>query len=288
MFIKNITILIVSYKSDPQLLKCLDNLSKFRKILILDNSNDIILKKKVKKKYPNIKFYISKKNLGYGVANNLLLKKVKSKYAIMLNPDSRISTKNVYKMISLAKKLNNKFLLITPSNKSYKLKDFFFEKKFLNDENLKNKKFFEIDTTHFYAPLINMSLQRKKKIFFDKNYFLYYEDMDFCKKIKNKNEKIYLMQNIQAQHFFGKSSNIFNYNVIRNFHWGWSTVYYYRKHYDFLNCYKNITLIFLKSFLSLFINKIILDEENSKNSISRIKGMIDSFSNYSDYERNQY
>ena len=112
--------------------------------------------------------------------------------------------------------------------------------------------------------------------------------MDFCKKIKNKNEKIYLMQNIQAQHFFGKSSNIFNYNVIRNFHWGWSTVYYYRKHYDFLNCYKNITLIFLKSFLSLFINKIILDEENSKNSISRIKGMIDSFSNYSDYERNQY
>ena len=158
--------MIVSYKSDPQLLKCLDNLSKFRKILILDNSNDIILKKKVKKKYPNIKFYISKKNLGYGVANNLLLKKVKSKYAIMLNPDSRISTKNVYKMISLAKKLNNKFLLITPSNKSYKLKDFFFEKKFLNDENLKNKKFFEIDTTHFYAPLINMSLQRKKKNFF--------------------------------------------------------------------------------------------------------------------------
>ena len=55
-----------------------------KKIIIFDNSNDIVTKKKVKKIYPKIKFILSKKNLGYGNANNKMIKLCKTKYILRI------------------------------------------------------------------------------------------------------------------------------------------------------------------------------------------------------------
>ena len=76
---KDITIGIVTYKSEKVLFKCLKSIKKINKIIIYDNSNDIILKNKVKSKYPKIKYILSKKNLGYGNANNEIIKECKTK-----------------------------------------------------------------------------------------------------------------------------------------------------------------------------------------------------------------
>ena len=85
---KDITIGIVTYKSEKVLFKCLKSIKKINKIIIYDNSNDIIVKNKVKSKYPKIKYILSKKNLGYGNANNEIIKKCKTKYLLILNPDT--------------------------------------------------------------------------------------------------------------------------------------------------------------------------------------------------------
>ena len=45
-----ITIIIISYKSSDQVIKFLKQIPKFFKVLIVDNSNDFKLKKKLKKK----------------------------------------------------------------------------------------------------------------------------------------------------------------------------------------------------------------------------------------------
>jgi len=75
---RDITIGIVTYKSEKVLFKCLKSITKINKIIIYDNSNDIIVKNKVKSKYPKIKYILSKKNLGYGNANNEIIKECKT------------------------------------------------------------------------------------------------------------------------------------------------------------------------------------------------------------------
>ena len=48
MNFKDITVGIVTFKSEKVIFKCLKSLENIKKIIILDNSNDLQLKKKLK------------------------------------------------------------------------------------------------------------------------------------------------------------------------------------------------------------------------------------------------
>jgi len=61
---KDISIIIVTYKSENVIFKCLKNLIKFKNIYILDNSNSHFLQKKIKKKYKKINFFLSRNKIG--------------------------------------------------------------------------------------------------------------------------------------------------------------------------------------------------------------------------------
>ena len=102
-----ITVGIVSFRSENVIFNCLKSIKKIKNIIIFDNSNDINLKYKIKKKYPKVKIYLSKKNLGYGVANNKIIKKSKTPFVFILSPDvilRRNCEKNLLKGAKLLKK----------------------------------------------------------------------------------------------------------------------------------------------------------------------------------------
>ena len=56
MNIKDITVGIVTFRSEKVIFRCLKSLENIKNIIILDNSNDLILKEKIKKVYPHINF----------------------------------------------------------------------------------------------------------------------------------------------------------------------------------------------------------------------------------------
>ena len=217
-----ITIAIVTYKSEKVIFNCLKSIKKIKKIIIFDNSNDTNLKKKILSKYPNIKIYLSKKNLGYGYGNNIILKKSKTPYVFILSPDV-ILNKNCEKNLLTASKLLNKdFSILSPvsSDKNYGVKITYNR----TDNNL-----FEVDYVKGFAMLVN-----KKKIIdigmFDKKIFLYLEEIDLCKRLRLVNEKIYVSNFSKVKHLGAKSSNIgFEYEKCRNWHWMWSKVYFQKK-----------------------------------------------------------
>ena len=93
----DVTIGIVTFKSEKVIFNCLESIKNIKKIIIFDNSNDLELKHKILKKYPKIQFIVSKKNLGYGGGNNQILKKSKTKYFFLLSPDTILKKKNVSK-----------------------------------------------------------------------------------------------------------------------------------------------------------------------------------------------
>ena len=57
----DITVGIVSFKSEKVIFRCLKSIKKLKKIIIFDNSNDENLKKTINLIYPKIKFILSKK-----------------------------------------------------------------------------------------------------------------------------------------------------------------------------------------------------------------------------------
>jgi GT2 family glycosyltransferase len=87
-FEENITFVIVSFKSNHIIEKCIKSIKPNVKVIIVENSDDINVKSNLEDKFSNVEVIIAKENLGYGKGNNLGLSKVNTQYAFILNPDA--------------------------------------------------------------------------------------------------------------------------------------------------------------------------------------------------------
>ena len=76
----NLTIIIVTIKSEKIIHNCLASLDADIKKIIVENSANEKFINNIKKKYENIECYITGKNLGMGAGNNFGIKKSKSRY----------------------------------------------------------------------------------------------------------------------------------------------------------------------------------------------------------------
>ena len=75
---KDITLILVTYRSEKLIIKNLEVLKKFP-VVIIDNSNSDELEKIIFD-YGNIDLIKSSKNLGYGAANNLGISKASTPF----------------------------------------------------------------------------------------------------------------------------------------------------------------------------------------------------------------
>ena len=217
--INNITVIIVSYKSKKTILNCIKSLDQFNKILVLDNSNDIELQKKIKKKFSKVKFYLSKKNSGYGVGYNFLLKKVQTPYALLMTPDTSLKKGTLDKFLNSLKDFSDNYSLMGPYEQN---------KKFVKEnKTIINK----ADLILGFSMLINLKNINKNN-FFDKNIFLYLEDIDLCKRLIKNGKKIYVNKLFIVNHLGAKSTNLSkdDFDKIRNWHWMWSQYYFFKKY----------------------------------------------------------
>ena len=99
---EELTIVIVTLKSENKLLNCLKSISDKIPIIIVENSKDENFKKKIEDEFGNLKCILTGENKGYSVANNIGLKNVKTKYALVLNPDTILDKKAIVNFLSSA------------------------------------------------------------------------------------------------------------------------------------------------------------------------------------------
>lgn len=284
---KELIIIIVAYKSNNNIFKCIDKIKFYEKnIYIVDNSNDYFLKKNIKKKFKKINFLINKENLGYGSANNQILKFANSKYALLLNPDTLITTNSIRKLINKANEINDDFAILSPlkkdSNNNH-INDYYEPLSIFSNFN---NQLMNLKSVNFHAPLLNLRVVKKVK-FFDESFFLYLEDVDLCKRLIQNNENIFLLKTSFAKHISGQSSSSKDYIFIRYFHFGWSLIHYYKKNCGvilalFISFFYIIKII-IKTFLYFFKGQNIFIENKFM-----IKGIINSFSCNKDFFRNKY
>ena len=98
--LNDITFVIVTYQSENIVKNCLDSLPKDSKKIIVENSNNINLEKDLRAKYDNIEVILSK-NVGMGAGNNIGLKACKTKYAYVLNPDTKLNKETMINKLTI-------------------------------------------------------------------------------------------------------------------------------------------------------------------------------------------
>ena len=115
---KELTIVIVTFKSDEKIINCLKSISNNIPVIVVENSNNQNFKNKVENIFTNVKCILAGENKGYPTANNIGLKTVKTKYALVLNPDT-ILDKHAIKNFFKTKEQVKDFWLIGPANNQH-------------------------------------------------------------------------------------------------------------------------------------------------------------------------
>lgn len=250
---QNLSVIIVNYNTHDHLINSLSSLysSKHKfdfEIIIVDNNSSNEEIKKFPVLFPDAKFIFNKHNVGFGEGCNIGAKKAVGKYLLFINPDITVKESSLDKLMEFAEGNENVgvvtgILIDDKGLQSYSYNNFpglrweFLEAfgigrdKFIDKliSQSKSGKPFEIDWAHGACLLI------RKEIFiahngFDENIFLYYEDVDLQRRLKESGYKNYCLPDSQFVHFTQSSVRSLRGERIYNFYMHVSKIYYYRKY----------------------------------------------------------
>ena len=261
---KELTIVIVTFKSDEKIINCLKSISNNIQVIVVENSDNKDFKKKIENIFTNVNCILVGENKGYSTANNVGLKSVNTKYALILNPDTILDKDTIKNFFTTAEQIKD-FWLIGPANNQI----INFDE---NDDNLK-----EVNNLKGFAIFLNLSQFNQE--YFDENFFLFFEEIDLCKRVKKNKGKIYIDKNIFIKHDGASSVNRINkldLEKTRNWHWMWSTFYYQKKHKGFFVAF---IIIFPKLFSAIFKTLFYFMASNKKKKeiyFCRLSGLLNS------------
>ena len=261
---KELTIVIVTFKSEAKILDCLNSIGDQADIIVVENSQNADLKKDLEKKFSNLKCILTSENLGYAAANNIGLKQATTKYALILNPDTILDKNAIERFLKSIKKIKD-FWLMGPANHQM------VELEFGNNELI------EVDNLKGFA--IFMNLSKFNNEYFDEKFFLYFEEIDLCKRVKKKNGKIYLDRLIKIDHQGSKSVNNlskFELEKNRNWHWMWSTFYFHKKYKGFFLAIIIIFPKFFSALLKTIIYSLLFNKNKRDIYFCRLSGIVNS------------
>ena len=269
-FEKNTTFVIVSFKSSHIIEKCIQSINSNIKIIVVENSDNFYVKKYLENKFLNVKVVIAKKNLGYGKGNNLGISKVKTPYVFILNPDAVLDRDCLNELSKVQIYLKDDFTILAPNllnNYGY----------FSIRKNTLENKVLEVDYVKGFAILINLKKINFKKIF-DESFFLFLEEIDLCKRIKNLGGKIFVALNSKIEHS-GKQASQYSLSIelCRNWHWMWSLFYYNYKHFGVFAAYKITIMKFFLSVFKLFLGLLFFNKKKFLIHYYRLSGLFNAF-----------
>jgi len=263
-----ITIVINTFKSEDKIRQCLNSIDTSVQIIIIENSNNLSFKDEIEKEFSNVNCFLSGQNLGYAKGNNFGLSKVKSDYALILNPDAFLEKGTLDRLLSTANKFKD-FSIIGPAKQD----------EFSNTERKDDTgDVFKVNTLKGFAMFLNLK-QFDDVGFFDENFFIYLEEIDLCKRLQKKNKKIYLDKKVLINHLGGSSHNEkinFEMELSRNWHWMWSTFYYNKKYYGYYNSLFKVSGKFFSALVKLIFYSLMFNKIKKKIYYQRFSGLFNS------------
>ncbi len=267
--LENITFVIVTFKSEKVIYECINSLPKDSNKIVIENSKNIKLKQELENKYDNIEVIINE-NIGMGGSNNIGIKKSKTKYAYIINPDVKFNNDTLEKLFEAADSISD-FAVISPISNDPNYPNY----KRSNDTKIINENIISVDYVDGFSMLINKEKFQEEN-FFDENFFLYLENTDLCLRVKKNDQNIYIIKNSIINHL-GESSIVSkDLEYLRNWHWMWSKFYFNKKHYGYLNALSKVILNLLSGMLKYILYSILFNSHKKKIYLMRVCGLYNS------------
>ena len=219
----DVSIIIVSFNTEKLTLGCIRSIEQEgsdveREIIVVDNgSTDRSISSL--RKLP-IKLIENKANLGYAKANNQGIEIANGQYILLLNSDTIVPRYAISKLLNFAKNKANAGVIGTKllnANGSVQASCFHFPtirrailQYFLGKENFfdkytpKTNIFAVVDSV--VGAVFLMTPEALKKVgVLDERYFMYFEDLDYCRRVKRAGLKVYYYTGVSITHLHGAS-----------------------------------------------------------------------------------
>lgn len=243
-----LSIIIVSYKvkeklqANLQALFSSENAPEFE-VFVVDNHSEDGSAEMVRENFPQVKLIVNKENFGFARANNQAIQNAQGDFILLLNPDMRVFPDTLAKavlsaqekpaaVVSSIKLVNEKGENIPHIRRFPKLFDQLmvvlkvphFLPKVLNAYLCKNfdyEKSAVVDSVRGAFFLINRSAWQKisgaEKPFLDERYFIWFEEVDFCRQVREKGGEIWYFPNTSCLDYIGASFSQVNRKVKQNY-----------------------------------------------------------------------
>jgi GT2 family glycosyltransferase len=281
---QDVTIIILTHKSKKLVINYIKHLYQKFKIIIVDNSNDTELELFVKNIYPDADIHLISNN-GYSDQINHGVKFVKTEYFLISNPDVQgINELNIQEFVKAAKQLKNKFSVLGPRYLDVNPKSL---KQSKSNNMIAEMRFLSGACMFFYKKSYDLVGG------FDNNYFLYFEENDYCFRSK-KFDKNYQINKIKVYHDAGNSvlsknvKEIEDQRELRSWHFVWSKFYYYRKNYSFLYALFFFIPIIIRTGIKVIYYSIKKDKISYFKYKNRWSGMMSSIKGEKSYKRPKF
>ncbi len=253
-----ISIIIVNYNVKSYLKKCIDSIFNsisnldFEIVIVDNNSNESIDDLKSEK----ISVYHMDKNSGFSSAVNFGISKAKKEVLLLLNPDTIIiddAIEVLYDYVLSDQRIGVVGCKVLNSDGTYQLSSkrsfpYFFHSLFyvldfhklfpkLNKYNYLHEE--ENRTLDVDAVSGSCMIFRKKVLDvvggFDENFFLYFEDTDFCLRVAEGGYRVVYYPKASIIHHKGKSLELSNRRIKNEFYF--SLKYFFYKYKSKFRCW---------------------------------------------------
>lgn len=230
---KDVSIIIVNWNTKDLLRKCfnsvIDQTNKYSyDIWVVDNNSPDNSAEMVRTEFPTVKLIANTTNNGFAKANNQALREAKSKYYLLLNPDTLVIENAIDKMIDYMNENKAHVLTCKLLNDDLSLQksvsDFFTLSKSLIENRLFSEIFKnfntrgnkltsywdhnsirEIDWAH--GAVFMMSYEAFQKVgFLDERFYIYAEEMDYYMRFHKAGYKAIYNPEIKIIHYSKSSS----------------------------------------------------------------------------------
>jgi GT2 family glycosyltransferase len=227
----DLSIIIVNWNVKDLLQKCLQSIYEKTQgiefeIFVVDNASNDNSAQMVLKEFPQVTLIASNINLGFAKANNLALEQASGKYVLFMNPDMELIENSFPELIELMDKdskiaLSTCQLIYPDGSRQNNVKNnpgpcdqllillklhHFFQPKCLKRYLAKNFDYFkEQEVKQIMGAFIFTNGEIFKQMGgWDADYFLWWEDLDLCKRMQDAGYKIIYTPVTKVIHYEAK------------------------------------------------------------------------------------
>lgn len=224
-----ISVIIVNWNQASYLARCLESLSRGtgsdHEVIVVDNASTDVSERMVREEFPRVRLIVNATNVGFARANNQGLEASRGKFLCLLNNDTEIAEHSLETMAeylrlhrqvgAVGPQLRNSDGSLQPSGRPFpKIWDVLaqstglyriWRRDFFNQPGRDYSQIASVDEVSGACIMVRREVYQSVGGL-DERYFLYYEDVDWCWRIKEQGWQIHYLPQARVLHHWGKSS----------------------------------------------------------------------------------